>query len=175
MINTARKLYLKFTTIYGDKFTKDYPTDEFVQMWWKNWAEGLLGVDIIHIKSAVDHCMLNLKWPPSLAEFLEICDKEAGMPSVQEAMQLAIRRDFTKPIIRIIYDKIGSWAMQHDSEIELTRKFNEHYDEEIKKFRINRQKQELIENKKEISHGSDPSRDNIRRIDMRNDKDYLLQ
>jgi hypothetical protein len=140
--------------IYGDKFTKDYPTDEFVRMWWEDWAEGLAGIDPLYMKDAIDHCKLNLKWPPTMSEFIELCDISAGLPTSEEAMQLAIKLDFTKPIVKILFDKITSWNMQHDSEVELTKKFKEHHKVEIAKFRIERKKQALIASKG-VTHGSE--------------------
>jgi hypothetical protein len=156
-IEIIKLLYVRFTIFYGHKFTQHH-TPEIIEMWYSDWARALAGIEIEHIKTAVEHCMLNLNWPPTISEFIDICDKAAGMPTPEEAMQLAIRRDFTKPIVKEIFDKIGSWDMQHDSEAVLTKKFKEHHADAIQKFRTERKNQYLLNDQKEISHGSEKAK-----------------
>ena len=147
-LDLAKKLYIRFATLYGEKFTKNHVNDEYVKIWWQDWAEGLLGIDVTHVKNAVDYCKLNLEWPPSLAEFIKICEKSSGMPTYYEAMQAAIRRDFYHPIIKILFDRIGSWDIQHDNEEVLLRKFKQLHSEEANKYRLNIQKEaRLLEDK----------------------------
>lgn len=70
---------------------------------------------------------MNMKWPPSICEFLEICEQKSGMPTVEEVIQLAIRREFSHPLVKSIFDKIGSWAFQHDAEKDLRKKVRDLY------------------------------------------------
>jgi hypothetical protein len=37
-------------------------------------------------------------------------------------MQLAVRRDFTNPMVKKIFEMIGSWDFQHDKEKDLLAK-----------------------------------------------------
>lgn len=134
-LDLSKLLYLRFTSLYGEKFTRNYPSDQLVELWWEDWSEGLAGIKPESIKDAIQHCRTNLEWPPSLAEFRRICEQSSGVPSVSEAMDMAIRRDFSHPIVSIAYDKVGSWAMKNDKQEVLRTKFQEAYTNALNEFR----------------------------------------
>lgn len=176
-------LFLRFSSIFGEKFSKNFVKLELYDMWCQEWLDGLAGIEIIHMKEAIDYCRLNLDWSPSIAEFRGICEKASGMPSCSEVMEAAIRRDFSHPITKIIYEKIGSWDMQNDKKDILTRKFSSFYKEAIAEYRSSLYRQYALETDKKItpikeishgkSHGSEVSRDNTGRDNMRKAEDYL--
>lgn len=128
-------LYLRFSSIWGHKFTSNHTDVNFVSMWMSDWAESLSNVSEEVIKSAIDNCKNTLEWPPSIAEFLKLCDRTLGIPSPQEAMQLAIRMDFSHPMVKAIFDRVGSWDMSHDKETVLLKKFEKIHAEELTKLR----------------------------------------
>ena len=51
------------------------------------WAEGLRGCDGDQIKAGLNHAMLNLKFPPTLPEFVTLC--HAFRKAVEPVPQLA--------------------------------------------------------------------------------------
>ena len=178
-LDIVKLLYLRFSSFYGDKFTHNYPTDELVKLWWEDWHQGLAGIDVKYFKDALNHCMMNLEWPPSLAEFRGLCEKAAGLPSLNEAYQAAIRENFYHPLIKQIYDQIGSWDMRHDSEKELKKKFKEFYTDELAKYRLSVQQEalKLEQQHKEIandSQGSEDSRDHTRGNGVRKVENFIL-
>lgn len=136
-LELTKLLYMRFASTYGEKFVKNHPTDQFVQLWWEEWSEGMAGIDPKHIKEGLSFCRLNLEWPPSIAEFRRICEQNAGVPTVDDALQLAIRREFTHPIVSIAFDKVGSWAMKNDKAQELKGKFQIAYTYALNQFRVN--------------------------------------
>lgn len=106
------------------------------------WAEALINIPPEAIKEAINYCRDNLEWPPSIAEFRKYCQKYQGLPTIDEVLKQSIERNFYQPIVKIIFDKIGSWAFSHDSEKELRKKI------ENELFEISNQKQwMLLENK----------------------------
>jgi hypothetical protein len=139
-LELTKILYMRFASTYGEKFVKNHPTDQFVQLWWEEWSEGMAGIDPAHIKDALSYCRLNLEWPPSIAEFRRICEQASGVPFFAQAMQSAIRREFNHPVIALAYEKVGSWAMRNDKEAELKSKFQAAYTEALNEFRINPEK-----------------------------------
>jgi len=136
-LELTKILYMRFASTYGEKFVKHHPNDQFVQLWWEEWSEGMAGIDPAHIKEALSYCRLNLEWPPSIAEFRRLCESASGVPSVAQCLQAAIRRDFNHPVIKIAYDKVGSWAMKNDREADLKPKFQAAYTEALNEFRSN--------------------------------------
>lgn len=150
-LDLIKTLFLRFSTIFGEKFYKFYQSDEMFDMWCQDWLEGLAGVQPEHIKLALEHCKLNLQWSPSIAEFRNICDRYAGIPSINEVIALAIRGDFTHPLVQVIYDKVGSWDMKHMNERDLLKRVSEIYREEIANVRMNQYRQFKIETDKKIT------------------------
>lgn len=133
----AKLLYYRFGAIYGDKFIKPYHDDDFRKVWYEEWASGLEGIDVHLIKDVLEFCKVNLEWSPSIAEFRRICEKSSGVPSASEALSLAIRKDFSHPVVALSYDKVGSWAMKNDKESTLTGKFQHAYTEVLNEYRKN--------------------------------------
>jgi hypothetical protein len=123
----SKALYLRFCMIYGDKFTKNYHDVDFKDLWYREWHEGLASVDVNGIKDALSFCRENLEWPPSIAEFRNICLKNSGVPSAAQIMRRAIDGNFEHPLTRMVYDKVGGWAFKQDTEKLLFTKINEVY------------------------------------------------
>jgi hypothetical protein len=129
-------LYLRFCVIYDNKFGKNH-TDELRALWVEEWSQGLESIDIKSVKPALDHCRTNLEWPPSIAEFRRLCEEASGYPTFEESFANAIRRDFTHPVIKIAFDKIGDWAFKHDTEKDLAKKFKAAYQQAVHDYRVN--------------------------------------
>lgn len=133
----AERLYLRFTLIWGDKHTSRFTDKKFIQIWVEDWSDGIGRFNPMILKEAIDYCKLNLDWPPSLAEFIKICERSLNIPDPSQCMHNAIRGDLTDPFVKLIYDKIGSWNVKHDSEKELINKFKYHHEIEMNNIRVN--------------------------------------
>lgn len=131
----VKALYLRFSSIFGDKFIKDYHNDEFRIVWYDEWLTGLQDIDSLLIKDALQHCRLSLEWPPSIAEFRKICETIAGMPSLDQALAMAIRQEFNHPVVKLASDVVGSWSMKQDKESVLREKFKAAYQEAVNTYR----------------------------------------
>lgn len=138
-LELTKLLYMRFASTYGEKFTRTHTSDQFVQLWWEEWSEGMAGIEPAHIKDALSYCRLNLEWPPSIAEFRRLCERQSGIPSLDDAFHMAIRRDFSHPIIAIAYDHVGSWAMKNDKDTILLSKFQEAYTKALNQHRTDPQ------------------------------------
>lgn len=136
-IGHAEMLYLRFSAIYQDKFVKSYHSDEFKKIWYEEWVSALAGIDVGLIKGVLEHCKLNLHWPPSMEEFRKLCEKALGIPSCAACLEGAIRGEFIHSIAYAAYIKVGSWAMQHDKEEVIRKKFDAAYQLSLNEFRVN--------------------------------------
>ena len=131
----AKALYLRFCAIYDHKFVKTYHDEDFKSLWAHEWSTGLSTITPNVIKDALEHCKKNLDWPPSISEFIKICESYLGVPTLQECMKLAVDRNFNHPLVLICFEKVGSWAMKNDAEKQLLFKFELAYQEALNKFR----------------------------------------
>ena len=118
-----------FQTIYLRKWTDNFTSSEIGDIAIIQWRKGLEGIDNASIEHGVDYCRTNLEWPPSIAEFIGICEKQNGRPSWEDTMNLAIRGDFSHPLTKMVYDKIGSWSFRNDSDKDLRAKVKTAYSE----------------------------------------------
>ena len=134
-LKLTKILFLRLTTIYGDKFVKNYPNEQIREIWYQDWLDGLSDVSTVDIKEAIKQCKLNLTWPPSLAEFRDLCDKSAGYPSQRETLESIINKNFTHPIIKICFDRIGSWKISNLKENDLMKIVRDVYQEAVNEFR----------------------------------------
>ena len=64
-------LFARLRGIYMDKWDRCFHSEEELAASKFEWSEGLAGMDGDAIKRAIEHCRLNIKWPPSIAEFVE--------------------------------------------------------------------------------------------------------
>lgn len=66
-------LHKKFSTLYQQKFSSCFPSQEAVDDWSEVWAEALAGFDGEEVKTGLDYCRDNHQWPPTCAEFKAAC------------------------------------------------------------------------------------------------------
>lgn len=125
-----------FQATYLKKWTDNFTSVEIGEIAILQWQKGLAGIDNQSIERGVDYCALNLEWPPSIAEFISICEKQNGMPSWEEVIQLAIRRDFAHPIVKAVYDKVGSWNFSNNTERDLRDKVKVAYGDCVRASRM---------------------------------------
>ncbi len=131
----AKVLYLRFCAIYDYKFVKIYHDEDFKSLWANEWSSALSTINPNVIKDSLDYCKKNLDWPPSIAEFIKICESHSGVPSLDESINFSTRREFKHPIVLMCYEKVGSWSMKNDSAKELRIKFGHAYIDSLNKFR----------------------------------------
>lgn len=136
-LDVAKALYLRLTSLYGEKFVKHHPTDTLMQTAWNDWALGLSGITVDQITKAFAYCRMHCSWPPSIAEFREICEKVSGVPSEEECLNLCTKKELNHPVTRAVYAEVGSWAFTHDNANELRKKISRSYKSALTKFREN--------------------------------------
>lgn len=179
----ARRLHLRFSMIWGDKHDCRFTEDSYIQIWIDDWADGLSGIDPEIIKQGIDFCKINLEWPPSIAEFRKICERSLNIPTPRECLALAVRGDFTYPIVKSIYDKVGSWDMKNGKETDLLKRFEACHKEYIADSRMKKLENDEC-NKPKLVHDSTQgsvnderkhiTRNPSRGTHLRKVEDYLL-
>lgn len=124
------RLFLRLHGVFGEKWARNFGNDEKVLIDAKeSWSVALGDMSGEEIAMAIEYCDLNLEWPPTPAQFRRFGKK---IISEEDALQAAIRRDLTNPIVRYAFEKIGSWDFSHDADKILRSKFNQAYEEVIR-------------------------------------------
>lgn len=144
-IELGKRLFANFKEIFGyNKFSREFDSEESILSWCERWARCLSNQPMQSLKKALEYCELNLEWPPTIAEFISLCEKASGAPDCEEAMRLALKQDFSHPLVKATYDKLGSFAMRNDKEEVLTKKFKTAYEDCLRDFRKNTVEQKAL-------------------------------
>lgn len=101
----------------------------------------MAGIPEEFIEKALHFCKMNLEWPPSVAEFIRVCEKESGVPSLEEVYRSAMKRNFTHPVIEAVFNLVGSWSFKNDGEKALRDKVASAYQATLaaQRMRINKE------------------------------------
>lgn len=118
-------MFLRFRVIWGKKWTDT--EDASLAMALMEWECVVERFDKAKIDAAIHHCKLTMAWPPSVCEFVEVCESLSGVPTVDEVMRLAIRRDFSHPMVAMVFEDVGGWAFSNDSEKILRKKIKDSF------------------------------------------------
>lgn len=145
----VKKMHVRFVTIYGNKFLHKFKIQKDFDDWYNLWQRELSNVSPFYFKAAFEHCENNLPWPPTVFEFKIICEKVSGVPDFEQCFQLAIKKDFSHPLVKLAYDGIGDYEMRHGREIELRVRFKTAYATALIEFRRHPEQPAPVE-KKEI-------------------------
>jgi hypothetical protein len=66
-----------------------------------------------------------------------MCEQASGLPSLEHALSASIRREFDHPVIKLAFDKVGSWDMKNSKDEVLRKKFDAAYREATAQYRVN--------------------------------------
>lgn len=135
------RLFARFRGRYGNLWTSRATCDEDWEFIMEDWLIELSKFTIDQVRSAVNKTLTEFKeFPPTLGQLVDLCMKESGVPSQQEVIRSMVARDFSHPLVKMVYDKIGSWTLTNGKSDEIERKVKEHYSEARSSFYVEPQK-----------------------------------
>lgn len=135
------RLFARFRGRYGNLWTSRATCDEDWEFIMEDWLIELSKFSIEQVRAAVNKTLTEFKeFPPTLGQLVDLCMKESGVPSQQEVIRLMVARDFSHPLVKMVYDKIGSWTLTNGKSEEIERKVKEHYSESRSSFYMEPQK-----------------------------------
>jgi hypothetical protein len=130
-----KKLFYRFTQNYGAAWTSRHKSESEWEDGANYWTESFLEFDrrvfTLAVKQALE---LYKDFPPTLPQLMELCRNHAGIPTPSEVMDLMIRKDFSHPLVKLCYDKMGSWTLSHAKKEEVLEKVTRFYSEAITSF-----------------------------------------
>jgi len=135
------KLFVRYKGRYGGLWTCRASSDEEWNWVMEDWFEELSKFSLEQVRAAVNKSLSEFtKAPPTLPELIQLCMKESGVPEPHEVIQLMIAKDFSHPLVKMIYDKIGSWTLANGKKEEIERKVKEYYSSAKSDFYVEPQK-----------------------------------
>lgn len=106
----VKLLMVRFTSLYGARFTSTIQKPEQSADWQAAWKVGLDGLRAEQIKNALTICTQKHEWPPSPAEFRSLC-----IPSID------YEKLFTDAANGKLTDRLTYWSAQSFGLFELRR------------------------------------------------------
>lgn len=135
------RLFARFKGRYGNLWTCRASTDDEWVWVMDDWLEELSKFSLDQVRAAVNKTLSTFKeFPPTLGQLVDMCMKESGVPSVGELIRMMVARDFSHPLVYMVFEKIGSWALANGKEEDINRKVKEHYTECLANFHVEPQK-----------------------------------
>ena len=132
------RLFAKFTSRYLQAWTSIVSSNEAWEFIIDDWLEELSKFSLSDLHKAVREAFdIYKKFPPKLGELVDLCLKASGVPDENHIARLMVNKDFSHPIVKLIYDKIGSWKMSNGSEKEIAEKIASFYPQAVSEFKSN--------------------------------------
>jgi hypothetical protein len=135
------RLFARFRGRYGNLWTSRATCDEDWEFIMDDWLSELSKFSLEQVRTAVNKTLAEyVSFPPTLGQLVELCMKESGVPEPHDVIRLMVARDFSHPLVKMIYDKIGSWTLSNGKSEEIERKVKEHYQAMRSEFYVDPQK-----------------------------------
>ncbi len=132
------RLFSKFANKYGKLWTSRLGDSGDWDGCIDDWLEELKKFSLDNLRDALKKAfVLYTDYPPTQGQLIELCIKESGIPSQEEILSLIKKRDFTHPLAKMVFEKIGSWTLANSKEEDLNKKAKELYSASLAEFYCN--------------------------------------
>lgn len=122
------RLFVQYKGRYGGLWTCRGSSDEEWSWIMEDWLAELGRFSAEQVRAATEKSIaLFIKAPPTLPQLVDLCLEESGVPAVQDIIRQMIKREFNHPMVKMIYEKIGSWDLANGKSEEIERRVKEHY------------------------------------------------
>ncbi len=130
------RLFSKFANRYGKIWTTRLGVNGDWSACAEDWLEELSQFEIPVLRQAVlDAFALHKEFPPTLGQLVDLCFKVTGCPDLDQVIKRMVIKQFDHPLVKMVYDKVGSWTISKATEKELHDKAKYAYDQVVTQFR----------------------------------------
>lgn len=134
----VQKLFVRFANKYGNLWTSRLGENGDWKGCEDDWLEELSAFTVRDAVAAIRKALvIYTGYPPTQGQLIELCLKESGVPSEDEVIKLMVARDFTHPIVKLAYDRIGGWALTNGKSEEIRAKTKAVYGDCLATFKAN--------------------------------------
>lgn len=131
------RLFTRFANKYGTLWTNRLGANPDWEACIDDWFEDLKHFDYKTLVLAAKSALATFSdFPPTFGQFEDLCKKHSGFLQREDAIKMLIARDFSHPIVKIMYDKIGSWTLTNGKETEVQAKAKDAYREAESEFTL---------------------------------------
>lgn len=131
------RLFARFANKYGTLWTTRLGSNPDWEMCIDDWFEDLKHFEYKTLVLAAKSALATFSdFPPTFGQFEDLCKKHSGFLQRDDAIKMLIARDFRHPIVKIMYDKIGSWTLTNGKETEVQAKAKDAYREAESEFTL---------------------------------------
>lgn len=124
----VKRLFKKFGLRYGSLWTARLGERGDWNACEGEWFSELVKFDIDCVRAAVNLALSQyLSFPPTLGQLVHLCMQHSGVPDQSEVIRAMVARDFNHPLVKALYDKVGSWELKHGTRESIDRIVREHY------------------------------------------------
>ncbi len=134
------RLFSKFANKYGKLWTTRLGEGGDWAGCADDWFDELSKFSLEQVRAAVNKALTIYRdFPPTQGQLIDLCLAESGVPDIQKLIKLMVARDFSHPLVKMVYDKIGSWTLNNGKENEIQSKAKDAYSECLADFTIDSQ------------------------------------
>lgn len=131
------RLFTRFANKYGTLWTNRLGASPDWEACIDDWFEDLKHFEYKTLVLAAKSALATFSdFPPTFGQFEDLCKKHSGFLQRDDAIKMLIARDFSHPIVKIMYDKIGSWTLTNGKETEVQAKAKDAYREAESEFTL---------------------------------------
>jgi len=135
-------LFNKFEIKYGKLWTERLGPGGNWKLCIDDWVQELGKFTIRQATIAKEKFSSIYKdFPPTQPQFIDLCLKETGLPEPSDIIRLMVAKDFSHPLVKMVYDKIGNWDLQNSKDYEIREKVKNIYHGCLADFQIDPQTQ----------------------------------
>lgn len=130
------RLFTKFANRYGKIWTARLDNGGDWNICADDWLEELSKFDLNVLREGVNTALdMYKEYPPTLGQLISLCLKTSGVPTGYQVIRMMTAKDFSHPVVKMMYEKIGSWKMANGSDKEISQLIREHYETIVNFFK----------------------------------------
>mgnify|MGYP001577519813 CR=1 FL=1 len=138
----VQKMFVKFANKYGNLWTSRLGEHGDWKGCEDDWLEELSVFNMRDAIVAIKKALVIYKdYPPTQGQVIDLCLKESGVPSEDELISMMVNRQFDHPMVKLVYDKIGSWQLKNGTSEEIRNKTKSIYGDFLASFKASPEQQ----------------------------------
>ena len=130
-------LFAKFANKYGTPWTNRLGANPNWDECIDDWRNDLSQYDYKTLVLATKETFNKFpNFPPTFGQFENLCKKYSGFLQPHDAIRMMMARDFSHPIVKMMYDIIGSWTLSNGKEDDILEKSKDAYKDAESEFML---------------------------------------